>query len=229
MVLRYKALLVHAFDNYKTMKIIYSMYRAGEVSVHRACCERATQPCSLGGGGTIYPGWRSTGVTTRRPRKQTVFTRLMLIEMYLPFHGLCLYICTLYLQSVSFMQTFITCILFSFSNCINVFVWHNNCIRKHEYAFITTITIQFGECFQSYLSSSDILKLNTLIFKFTYFDVRTRLSIFDLRLLSDRRTILVGKGPLLALISSPGEVLVWMNIWEFFIPMNHLKQLSQCE
>ena len=27
------------------------MYRAGEVSVHRACCERATQPYSLGGGG----------------------------------------------------------------------------------------------------------------------------------------------------------------------------------
>ena len=46
MVLRYKA--IHAFDNNKTMKIIYSMYRAGEVSVHRACCERATQPYSLG-------------------------------------------------------------------------------------------------------------------------------------------------------------------------------------
>ena len=29
---------IHAFDNYKIMKIIYSMYRAGEVSVHRACC-----------------------------------------------------------------------------------------------------------------------------------------------------------------------------------------------
>ena len=25
------------------------MYRAAEVSVHRACCERATQPYSLGG------------------------------------------------------------------------------------------------------------------------------------------------------------------------------------
>ena len=41
MVLKYKD--IHSFDNYKTMKIIYSMYRAGEVSVHRACCERATQ------------------------------------------------------------------------------------------------------------------------------------------------------------------------------------------
>ena len=34
MVLKYKDM--HAFDIYKTMKIIYSMYRAGEVSVHRA-------------------------------------------------------------------------------------------------------------------------------------------------------------------------------------------------
>ena len=39
------------------IKIIYSMYREGEVSVHRACCERATQPYSLGGGGTIYQGY----------------------------------------------------------------------------------------------------------------------------------------------------------------------------
>ena len=38
-------------------KIIYSMYREGEISVHRACCERTTQPYSLGGGGTIYPGY----------------------------------------------------------------------------------------------------------------------------------------------------------------------------
>ena len=32
------------------------MYRASDVSVHRACCERATQPYSLGAGGTICPG-----------------------------------------------------------------------------------------------------------------------------------------------------------------------------
>ena len=31
------------------------------------------------------------------------------------------------------------------------------------------------------------------------------------------------------MISNLGEVLVWMNIWEFFTPLNHLKQLSQCE
>ena len=52
MVLRYKD--IHAFDNYKTMQIIYSMYRAVEVSVHLACYERATQPYSRGGGGTSY-------------------------------------------------------------------------------------------------------------------------------------------------------------------------------
>ena len=82
MVLRYKD--IHAFDNNKTMKIIYSMYRAGEVSVHRACCERATLPYLLGGGGTIYPGSRPAGVTTRCLRMVTecVLTRSMLIKMY---------------------------------------------------------------------------------------------------------------------------------------------------
>ena len=50
-------------------KIIYSVYRAGDVSVHQECCERATQPYSLGVGGTIYPGSRPADVSTRRPRK----------------------------------------------------------------------------------------------------------------------------------------------------------------
>ena len=90
MVIKYKD--VHAFDNYKTMKIIYSMYRAGEVSVYRACSERATQPYSLGvGGGTIYPDSRPAGVTTRSPRMVTecLLTRSMFIKMYLPLHGMC--------------------------------------------------------------------------------------------------------------------------------------------
>ena len=74
MVLRYEG--IHAFDYNKTMKIIYIMYRAGEVSVHQACCERATQPYSLGRGGTIYPGSRPAGVTTRCPRMvRRVFTQ----------------------------------------------------------------------------------------------------------------------------------------------------------
>ena len=58
--LTYGPQIHNAFDNNKTMKIIYSMYRAGEVSVHRTCCERATQTHSLGGGGTIYPGSKTT-------------------------------------------------------------------------------------------------------------------------------------------------------------------------
>ena len=89
MVLKYKDM--HAFDNYKTMKIIYSMYTAGEVSVHRACCDWATKPYSLGGGGTIYPGSRSAGVTTRSPR---MVTECLLTRSMLPFHGMC-HICTL--------------------------------------------------------------------------------------------------------------------------------------
>ena len=103
MVLKYKDM--HAFDNYKTMKIIYSMYRAGEVSVHRACCERATQPYSLGREGTIYPGSSPASVTTRSPRMVTecLLTRSVLIKMCR--------ICTLYLQSVNFMQMLIQSIL----------------------------------------------------------------------------------------------------------------------
>ena len=75
---------LYAFDNNKTMKIIYSMYRAGEASVHRAYCERATEPYSLGGGDTIYPGSRPAGVTTRCPRMVTecLLTRSMLKVIY---------------------------------------------------------------------------------------------------------------------------------------------------
>ena len=75
------------------------MYRTGEVSVHRACCEPAAQPYSLGGS-------RPAGVTSLSPRMVTecLFPRSMLIKMYLPFHGMC--ICALYLQSVNLMQMF---------------------------------------------------------------------------------------------------------------------------
>ena len=98
MVLRYKD--IHAFDNNKTMKIIYSMYRAAEVSVHRACCERATQPYSLVGGGTICPGSRPAGVTIR-PRMVTecLLTGSMLIKMYkFTISG---YVPYMYSQSIS--------------------------------------------------------------------------------------------------------------------------------
>ena len=81
-------------DNYKTMKIRYSMYRAAEVSVHRACCERAIQPFSRVRGGTINPGSRPAGVTSRSPRMVLEYlpTRSALIKMNLPpLHGMCLY------------------------------------------------------------------------------------------------------------------------------------------
>ena len=54
---------------------------------------RATQPYSLGGGGTIYPGSRLAGVTTRSPRiiTESLLTLSMLIKIYLPLHGMCLY------------------------------------------------------------------------------------------------------------------------------------------
>ena len=65
--------------------IIYSMYRAGGVAVHRACCERATQPYSLAGRGTICPGSRDQHVvTTRSPRIITeclLTTGSMLIKL----------------------------------------------------------------------------------------------------------------------------------------------------
>ena len=52
------------------------MYRAGEVFVHRTCCARATQPYSLGGGGSSYPGSRPADVTTRKfENSNRVFTR----------------------------------------------------------------------------------------------------------------------------------------------------------
>ena len=54
------------------------MHKAGETSVHRACCERATRPYSLGGGGTIYPGSRPADVTTRSPRMVAESNRVIL-------------------------------------------------------------------------------------------------------------------------------------------------------
>ena len=118
MVFKYKD--IHAFDNYKTMKIIYSMYRAAEVSVHRVCCERATQPNSRGGGGTVYPGSRPAGVTTRSPRMVfRVFTHSLDVDLnvfttswYAPVYVHCIYS-----QSISCRCSLS---LFSLSNCINV-------------------------------------------------------------------------------------------------------------
>ena len=60
------------------------MYRAGEVSVHRACCERATQPTHLEGEVRFNQAQDQKVVTTRSPRIVTecLLTRSMLIKMY---------------------------------------------------------------------------------------------------------------------------------------------------
>ena len=47
---------------------------------------------------------------------------------------MCIYMYTFsYSQSISCRRILS---LFSLSNCINAFVWHNNCIRKHEYEYL---------------------------------------------------------------------------------------------
>ena len=97
--------------------LIYTMYRAGEVSVHRACCERATQPYLFGGGGTICPGSIPAGgyLPHVPPRIVTecLLTRSMLIKMYV----------------------YAICSLFRIGIILST--------RKHEYEFNTTITIEF--------------------------------------------------------------------------------------
>ena len=72
------------------------MYRADEVSVHQACCEWATQPYLLGGGGMLYPSSRPASVTTFSPRMVTecLLTRMMLIKMYYHFMA-CACICSI--------------------------------------------------------------------------------------------------------------------------------------
>ena len=72
-------------------EIIYSMYRAGEVSVHRACCKRAAQPYSLGGEGVRFDQAQDQQVvTTRSPRIVTecLLTRSMLIKMYVHVYAI---------------------------------------------------------------------------------------------------------------------------------------------
>ena len=110
------------------MKIIYSMWRAIEVSVHRACCEQASQPYSLGWGVWCIQA-QDQQELPYIVREWWLFTRSMLIKMYLPFHGMCLYMYIV--VTVSQFHS-----LFSLSNCIIVSVWHNNSIRKYENEFL---------------------------------------------------------------------------------------------
>ena len=88
------------------------MYRANDVSFHRP-----TQPYSLGGVGTIFPGSRPA----RLPYVVTecLLTRSMLIKMYV--HDI--------------YSGFRAGAILS--------------IRQYEHAFITTVSIEFEDSFQS--------------------------------------------------------------------------------
>ena len=80
-------------------------------------------------------------------------------------------------------------------------------IRRHGYEFITTLSLSN---LMSPFSLSCLLRLvdaYTIVLS-TYLDVRARLSISNLRLPSDRRTILIGRLPHLAMISSPRGVSI---------------------
>ena len=90
--------------------LIGSVYMHLIITKH---CERATQPYSLGGGGTIYPGSRPAGVTTRSPRMitESLLTRSMLIKMYFLFHGMCL--CMYIVFTVSQFQAAFTQSIYS--------------------------------------------------------------------------------------------------------------------
>ena len=58
------------------------MYIADELAVHRARCELATQPYSLGGEGTIFPGSRPAGYhTLSEIVTKCLLTSSMLIKM----------------------------------------------------------------------------------------------------------------------------------------------------
>ena len=78
-------------------------------------------------------------------------------------------------------------------------------IRKHGYDFITTLSLS---SLMSLFSLSSVLLMLNALELFTYLDVRARLSISNLRLPSDRRTILIGRLPHLAMISSPRGISI---------------------
>ena len=157
--------------------IIYTMYRAGEVSVHRACCDRATQPYSRGGGGTIWPGSRPAGGhNTLSANSNRGFTHSLDVKMYV---------------YAIYSRFRIGTILF---------------IRLHGYEIITTLSLSSLMSPFS-LSCHPLLMRNTLVLS-TYLDVRARLSISNLRLPSDRRIILIGRLPHLAMISSPRGISI---------------------
>ena len=101
--------------------IIYSMYRAGEVSVHRTCSSRLPNPIHLEREVRFDQAQDQQVVTTRSPRIVTecLPTRSMLIKMY---------VYAIYSR-------------FRIGTILSV--------RKHGYEFFTTLSLGFDESFQS--------------------------------------------------------------------------------
>ena len=91
MFLRYKD--IHTFDNSKTMKIIYSMYREVRSSYIEHAASGLSNPTRLeGDGGTIYQGSRPAGVTRRCPKMVTkCLMYKFTISGYVPEYVHCIY------------------------------------------------------------------------------------------------------------------------------------------
>ena len=68
----------------------------------------------LVGAGTIYQGSRPAGVTTRSQRMVTecLLTRSILIKMYLPFHGMCLYMYIVFTKSQFYANVHLVYLVF---------------------------------------------------------------------------------------------------------------------
>ena len=96
-------------------------------------------PTRLEGEVRLYP--RPAGVTTRKPRMVTecLLTRSMLIKMYLPFHGMCLYMFIAITVSQFHANAHSVYLVFQVA-----FVWHTNSIKRHGYKFITSMNISLS-------------------------------------------------------------------------------------
>ena len=108
----------------------------------------------------IYPGSRPAGVTTSSSRMITEYllSRSMLIITYYHFI-VCACIYTIVFTVNKFhVDVYLVYLVFQIA-LMFVQLFDNNSIRKHEYEFITTITIEFGESLQSKLSTSELLML----------------------------------------------------------------------
>ena len=182
-------------------------------------------------GGTIYSGSRPASVTTCSPRMITecFLTRSISIRIYkytiswyVPVYVHCIYS-----QSISCRRSLY---LFSLSNCMNGFVWHNNSIRKHElwvyhynnYPVLWALSVLAVLLWLFDAQRTSIVHVFWCRRQIQHFRFRTSFRPEDH---SDWEMA----PPMGSLSLISDFYLVWMHIWDFFTHMNHVKQLSQCE